>query len=634
MRRATECDSPYSLMSILIKAPLWSKRALARALLFLVLPTPVGPKNRKAQLGDSLSESPAFLNAGLPLPLIWVHGLVTSLRLRDVRRGGDICRSQFGWVCRLAPWPARNHGCYPRCRPCPEETSSILSTSFGNSLQLLLFCVEGREFLVSDFSNSSIICVTFELFCLEHEFFSVLTDFLQILHHLFLVFVGSMEFFCSSWGWPSSFFYVDNASCFLSGRSFAHGEELRLIWGVNFLVDRVYLGRFTGRSNLERWSSLIDEIDSFIREFTIWQVSCRHVYCRDEGWVSNLYSMKGFLYLSLIPRRIVRASSVWFIDHHWLKTSFKRCIFFDVFSVFINRRCTNDFDSSSCKRRLQEIASICRSFALAPAPTIVWISSIKRTISLSDFSTSSMTDLSRSSNSPDISPRQSWPEVEGQNFLTERVRTSPLMIRIAIPSTIAVLPTPGSPIRTGLFLLRRARDLDGSTDFIITSDDRSIFPFSPDRWDRWCIFSVIHRRFSAVFEVTFCHFSVFDRFFVIFQWYISALKIPSSDFADSRSPIMRVLLWCNYPHIFHGFFRHFGGLFQFLEKLMGSAVFPLTFANFDTALSTSFFENLNIAPARSRRDWLMLSEACKILKRDEVAQWSYVHYSEANWTDS
>ena len=33
--------------------------------------------------------------------------------------------------------------------------------------------------------------------------------------------------------------------------------------------------------------------------------------------------------------------------------------------------------------------------------------------------------------------------------------TSPAMTRCANPSTIAVLPTPGSPINTGLFLVRR-----------------------------------------------------------------------------------------------------------------------------------------------------------------------------------
>ena len=33
--------------------------------------------------------------------------------------------------------------------------------------------------------------------------------------------------------------------------------------------------------------------------------------------------------------------------------------------------------------------------------------------------------------------------------------TSPRTIRWASPSTIAVLPTPGSPMRTGLFFVRR-----------------------------------------------------------------------------------------------------------------------------------------------------------------------------------
>jgi hypothetical protein len=35
--------------------------------------------------------------------------------------------------------------------------------------------------------------------------------------------------------------------------------------------------------------------------------------------------------------------------------------------------------------------------------------------------------------------------------------TSPLTMRSAKPSAMAVFPTPGSPIKTGLFLVRRAR---------------------------------------------------------------------------------------------------------------------------------------------------------------------------------
>ena len=76
-------------------------------------------------------------------------------------------------------------------------------------------------------------------------------------------------------------------------------------------------------------------------------------------------------------------------------------------------------------------------------PSAAWIS----------FSTA----FSRSSNSPRyFEPASRAPM---SSAITRRSRrlsgTSPATIRCARPSTIAVLPTPGSPIRTGLFLVRR-----------------------------------------------------------------------------------------------------------------------------------------------------------------------------------
>ncbi len=37
---------------------------------------------------------------------------------------------------------------------------------------------------------------------------------------------------------------------------------------------------------------------------------------------------------------------------------------------------------------------------------------------------------------------------------------------------MAVLPTPGSPMSTGLFLVRRRQHLDGAADFLVAADDR------------------------------------------------------------------------------------------------------------------------------------------------------------------
>ena len=72
---------------------------------------------------------------------------------------------------------------------------------------------------------------------------------------------------------------------------------------------------------------------------------------------------------------------------------------------------------------------------------------------------SSITRFRRSSNWPRYivpatrEPTSSW----STRFLSRSAGTSPSMIRCARPSTMAVLPTPGSPIRAGLFLVRRAK---------------------------------------------------------------------------------------------------------------------------------------------------------------------------------
>ena len=78
-----------------------------------------------------------------------------------------------------------------------------------------------------------------------------------------------------------------------------------------------------------------------------------------------------------------------------------------------------------------------------------------------DDSISLRSALSRSSNSPRyLVPAINEPRSRATTFLSFRDSgTSPWAIRWARPSTIAVLPTPASPISTGLFLVRRERTL-------------------------------------------------------------------------------------------------------------------------------------------------------------------------------
>jgi hypothetical protein len=92
-----------------------------------------------------------------------------------------------------------------------------------------------------------------------------------------------------------------------------------------------------------------------------------------------------------------------------------------------------------------------------PAPTMVCNSSTNRITRPSCLARSFNTAFSRSSNSPrNFAPAISAPMSRARMRLSLRPSgTSPFTMRCASPSTMAVLPTPGSPIRTGLFLVRR-----------------------------------------------------------------------------------------------------------------------------------------------------------------------------------
>ena len=92
----------------------------------------------------------------------------------------------------------------------------------------------------------------------------------------------------------------------------------------------------------------------------------------------------------------------------------------------------------------------------APAPITVWSSSMNNTTLPAAASTSRRIAFRRSSNSPRyFVPAISAPRSSATTRRPRRFSgTSACTIRRASPSAMAVLPTPGSPISTGLFFVR------------------------------------------------------------------------------------------------------------------------------------------------------------------------------------
>jgi hypothetical protein len=145
---------------------------------------------------------------------------------------------------------------------------------------------------------------------------------------------------------------------------------------------------------------------------------------------------------------------------------------------------------------------------------------MKRMISPFDSSISFSTAFSRSSNSPrNFAPAIMLARSSATTRLSFRLSgTSPETTRRARPSTIAVLPTPGSPISTGLFFVRRlstcttrrissSRPITGSSLPRRASSVRSFAYFS-SAWNLpsgvWSVTRELPRTADSAFRIASC----------------------------------------------------------------------------------------------------------------------------------
>ena len=142
------------------------------------------------------------------------------------------------------------------------------------------------------------------------------------------------------------------------------------------------------------------------------------------------------------PRRIETASSTLGSS---TSTGWKRAqcgVLLDMGAVFIERGRADHVQLAPGQHRLQHIAGVHGAFRGACADDVVQLVNEEQNPA---FGAASLrTALSRSSNSPRyFAPATSAPRSRAKTVLSRRPSgTSPLLIRCASPSTIAVFPTP------------------------------------------------------------------------------------------------------------------------------------------------------------------------------------------------
>jgi hypothetical protein len=223
-------------------------------------------------------------------------------------------------------------------------------------------------------------------------------------------------------------------------------------------VDLVDLSRLGVDLHADPRPRLVDQIDRLVRQEAIGDVAVTEGRRRDECGVLDTHLVVNLVAL-LEPAqdrdRILRARLA---HEHRLEAALERRVLLDVLAVLVKGGRPDTAKLATSQHRLEMLPASTEPSA-APAPTIVCSSSMNTTICPSASAISFSTAFIRSSISPRYFDPATIAPMSSETSLRSRSPsgTSPSTILCASPSTIAVFPTPGSPISTGLFFVRLLR---------------------------------------------------------------------------------------------------------------------------------------------------------------------------------
>ena len=203
---------------------------------------------------------------------------------------------------------------------------------------------------------------------------------------------------------------------------------------------------------------LVHEVDGFVGQEAIGDIAIAEASRCVERLVADLYPMMCFVAVAQTLEDLDGLLHCRLANHDRLEAALERRVLFDVLTKFVERGGADALEFASRQCRLDDVAGVDCAFSCTRSDERVQFVDEKM-ISPEAPRISSMTRFMRSSNSPRYLVPATRPA--RSSVMTRLSRkgsgTSPLITRCAKPSAMAVLPTPGSPISAGLFLVRRER---------------------------------------------------------------------------------------------------------------------------------------------------------------------------------
>ena len=203
---------------------------------------------------------------------------------------------------------------------------------------------------------------------------------------------------------------------------------------------------------------LVHQVDGLVGQEAVGDVAVRELGRGHQGRVLDLHALvMGFVARLEAAEDGDRVLDGRLADEHRLEAALERGVLFDVLAILVERRRADAAQLAAGQGRLEQVGGVAAAFGRAGADDGVQLVdeqddvAARRALRVS-------TALSRSSNSPrNFVPAISAPMSSAIDALVLEALAArrPATIRRASPSAIAVLPTPGSPISTGLFFVRR-----------------------------------------------------------------------------------------------------------------------------------------------------------------------------------
>ena len=131
--------------------------------------------------------------------------------------------------------------------------------------------------------------------------------------------------------------------------------------------EPVQLFRFRVDLDADAARGLVHEVDGLVRQLSIGDVAVRQRGRGDDRGIGDLHAMVHLVALFQPAQDGDGVRDVGLIDQDLLKTPLERRVFFDVFTIFVERRRTHAVQLATRQRRLQHVAGIHRALGLARA---------------------------------------------------------------------------------------------------------------------------------------------------------------------------------------------------------------------------------------------------------------------------